>query len=186
MPILREIPAALYAPRTADQPIVAPDESLHAPRWQPRPSGSSDLESGRAGLRRGLGLLLAGVGLYGLLVFTVGRRVRELGIRAALGAGPATVAWTAVRAAAPQVGVGVAVGLALAALVAPLPGTIFMGCGPGDALAYGAVAVILVLTGVLAAATRPAGPWRRTWGRSSGPTDQRSPHAPRPADLTDP
>lgn len=86
-------------------------------------------------------------------MFTVGRRVRELGIRAALGAGPARVAWTAVRAAAPQVGVGVAVGLALAALVAPLLGTIFMGYDPGDAVAYGAVAVILVLTGVLAAAT---------------------------------
>lgn len=42
----------------------------------------------------------------------------------------------------------------LAALVAPLLGTIFMGYDPGDAVAYGTVAVILVLTGVLAAATR--------------------------------
>ncbi len=99
------------------------------------------------------GLLLAGVGLYGLMVFTVGRRLRELGIRAALGAGPGSLIWTAVRGGAVQVMAGLVVGLAFAALVAPRLGTLFMGYRPGDPVAYGAVALVLLLTGVAAAFT---------------------------------
>ena len=99
------------------------------------------------------GLLLAGVGLYGLMLFTVGRRVRELGIRSAMGAAPARVAWIAVRAGALQVGAGLAVGLGLAAAVAPLLGTLFMGYEPRDPVAYGVVALTLLATGVAAVLT---------------------------------
>lgn len=99
------------------------------------------------------GLVLAAVGLYGLMVFTLGRRVRELGIRTALGARPHTVAWTAVRAGATQVLAGLAFGLGGAALVAPLLGDLFMGYDPRDGLAYGVVAATLLLTGAAAALT---------------------------------
>lgn len=103
------------------------------------------------------GLLLAGVGLYGLTAFTVGRRVRELGIRAALGARPRSLVWTAVRGGALQIGAGLVLGLGLAVVVAPLLGGLFMGYQPRDPVAYAAVAVMLLLTGTLAT----LGPARR-------------------------
>ena len=103
------------------------------------------------------GLLLAGVGLYGLMVFTVGRRVRELGIRSALGARPRRVAWTAVRGGALQVVVGLLLGTGLATAIAPLLGTLFMGYQPRDPVAYGVAALTLLATGVAAA----LGPARR-------------------------
>ena len=105
----------------------------------------------------GAGLVLAGVGLYGLMAFTVGRRVKELGIRSALGAGPAIVVWSAVRSGVQQVGGGLLLGIGLAWLVAPLLGNRFLGYQAGDLSAYGAVALTLLLTGLAAA----AGPARR-------------------------
>jgi ABC-type antimicrobial peptide transport system permease subunit len=103
------------------------------------------------------GLVLAGVGLYGLTAFTVGRRLRELGIRSALGARPRSLVWTAARAGMLQIAIGVASGLTVALFVAPLLGTLFMGYDPHDAVAYAAVALTLLATGA-AATVGPA--WR--------------------------
>jgi predicted permease len=98
-----------------------------------------------------VGLALAGVGLYGLMAFTVGRRVRELGVRSALGARPGALVWTAVRGSTLQIGVGLVIGLGLSASLAPLLGSFFLGYDPRDPVAYGAVAVTLLLTGWMAA-----------------------------------
>ena len=101
------------------------------------------------------GLVLAGVGLYALMAFTVGRRVRELGVRSALGAGPRALMWTAVRGGAAQIGAGLVIGVGLAAVIAPALGTLFMGYDPRDPAAYWAVASTLLATG-LAAILGPA------------------------------
>lgn len=103
------------------------------------------------------GLILAGVGLYALMAFTVGRRIKELGIRAAVGARPAALVWTTVRSGVLQISAGVAIGLGLGALVAPLFGTLFMGYDPGDPVAYVTVALTLIATGSIAT----LGPARR-------------------------
>jgi hypothetical protein len=98
-----------------------------------------------------VGLWLAGVGLYGLVAFTVGRRVRELGVRSALGATPMTLVWTAIRGSTLQIGVGLVIGLGLAAVVAPLLGSFFLGYDARDPVAYLTVAVTLLVTGSVAA-----------------------------------
>jgi predicted permease len=103
------------------------------------------------------GLVLAGVGLYGLTAFTVGHRVRELGIRSALGALPRALVWTAVRDGTLQIAAGLVAGLGLALVTAPMLGSRFMGYDPRDPVAYGAVTLALLATGIAAT----LGPARR-------------------------
>ena len=64
----------------------------------------------------GLGLLLAGIGLYAVVAFAVARRTREIGVRMALGARSQQVVWSIARGMAGLIGVGTAIGLALAFL----------------------------------------------------------------------
>lgn len=71
----------------------------------------ADLAAGLAGLA----LVLAAVGLYGVLVYSVTRRTREIGIRVALGSGTVSLMWMVVREALQLVGLGCAAGLLLAA-----------------------------------------------------------------------
>ena len=61
-----------------------------------------------------LGLLLACVGLYGLLAYSMVRRTKEIGIRVALGAQPRGVMWMVARDAFRLVGLGIALGLPVA------------------------------------------------------------------------
>ena len=98
-----------------------------------------------------LTLLLAGIGLYGVLASTVARRTREIGIRRALGAPRNSVAFLLGREGAVPLMAGVAVGglLALAGGQA-LRGVLF-GVAPTDPLTM--TGSILVLTGVALAAT---------------------------------
>ena len=105
-----------------------------------------------------LGLLLAALGLYGVLAYAVSRRVREIGVRMAMGAGPWRVARLVFGQSFALVAAGTGAGMAVALLATqPLAMLLVPGVRPGDPVTYLAVGVLLAL--VAAAAT--AGPvWR--------------------------
>ncbi|HEY1305070.1 MAG TPA: ABC transporter permease [Vicinamibacterales bacterium] len=105
----------------------------------------------------GLALLLAMVGVFGVLAYSVQQRVREIGVRIALGATSRNVLRLVVTGAVRMIALGAAVGLAGAALLARSMSTFLFGVQPLDPMTFAAVAIVLVLTASLAAAA-PA--WR--------------------------
>ena len=100
-------------------------------------------------------LVIAAVGLYGVLSHAVERRRREIGVRIALGAAPVSVKWMIVREALTLAAIGFALGVPAAALVGGFAASILFGLSPADLTAsMSALAVLLVVT--VAAAYAPA------------------------------
>lgn len=104
-------------------------------------------------------LVLAVVGLYGVLAFSVSQRTREYGIRMAIGATAVTVRAMVLRHGMLQVSIGMVAGLALAALLSRLLAIILFDVRPGDPLIFGLVIGALLFT-ALGACLIPA--WRAT------------------------
>jgi predicted permease len=102
-----------------------------------------------------LGLLLACVGLYGLLAYSVVRRTREIGVRLALGAQRNSVLWLIARGALRLVATGLAIGLPAAWLMSGMVKSMLFGLTPTDPLTLTGAAVLLALAG-LAAGCIPA------------------------------
>jgi predicted permease len=100
-------------------------------------------------------LLLTMSGLYGVLSYSVSRRLREIGVRIALGAGRRAVLGLVLREAMRMVALGLALGLAGATIVRRLVEGIVFGIRPGDPLFLAAACVTMALTS-LAAAYVPA------------------------------
>lgn len=80
----------------------------------------------------GFAVLLACIGLYGLMTYSVAQRTGELGLRMALGAQPGNVRWMVLRENAATVLVGVVLGLAGAMAAAQLVRTQLYGMEPHD------------------------------------------------------
>jgi len=103
-----------------------------------------------------LGLALASIGLYGILLYAVVRRTREIGLRVALGATPAQVIRLVLGQSLGLVAVGTVVGLALAWLgTRPLAMFLVPGLNAADPVSFAAVVGVLGVVAV-AAATGPA------------------------------
>ena len=102
-----------------------------------------------------LAVLLALVGVYGLLSFSVSRRVRELGVRMALGAGRARVLRLVLRQSAAIVLGGVAAGTALSVLLSRLLRTLLFGVSASDPSTLAAAAAAIAVC-ALAASLPPA------------------------------
>jgi len=102
-------------------------------------------------------LTLAAAGIYGVLSYMVAQREPELGVRLALGAAPAAVLRMVVRDGAAVAGIGMAGGLAAAAVLAPSLATLLFGVPPRDPAVFLGVALILG-NAALASAFVPA--WR--------------------------
>ena len=97
-----------------------------------------------------LALVLATVGIYSVLAYTVRQRVREIGIRMALGAPTGGVLRLIVIEGLKPTLAGVALGLALAAALVRVMTTLLYGVDQHDPRTFGAVAVIMVIVGVVA------------------------------------
>lgn len=95
-------------------------------------------------------LLLASVGIYGLLAYMVGQRSHEIGVRMALGARPSTIGKMIVTRGAGLAGTGVAVGLLLSGIMAPLISSLLYGVRSLDPEVFLTVPLILMVVALLA------------------------------------
>jgi hypothetical protein len=102
-----------------------------------------------------LALLLAAIGLYGVIAYSVSRRTREVGIRMALGAERRQVVRLVLMQGGKLAAAGIAIGIAASAGVGRLLESLLYGVSGYDLLAYGAAAAVLMLV-ALAANLMPA------------------------------
>jgi putative ABC transport system permease protein len=157
-------PMAMAAPMRAALWSVDKDQ----PVWKVR--ALEELVTGSRGTARAMSLLvgvfaavavvLAGVGLYGVMAYAVSQRTREIGIRMALGAASGRVMRLVVGRALALTTVAIVLGAVGAAALARLLGTLLFGVGPADPLTFLAAAAALATVGALAAylpARRAAG-----------------------------
>ena len=98
----------------------------------------------------GLALLLAAIGIYGLMSYTVEQRTQEIGIRMALGAGRGDMLKLIVRQGMLLAGIGVAIGLASAFGLARVLASLLFGVKTTDPATYGAVALVLISVALFA------------------------------------
>ena len=96
-------------------------------------------------------LFLAAVGLYGVIDFSVSSRLRETGIRMAMGATQGSIVRLVLGRVLRQLGLGLLVGLALGFAMARPMSAALIGIVTWDPFVYGAVVLTLTLTAVAAA-----------------------------------
>jgi len=98
----------------------------------------------------GVALLLAAVGIYGVIAYTTSRRTRQIGIRMALGARPADVVAMVIRQGLFLALLGVGVGLVIAPAIARLAARQLYGVSALDLRVYGVVALLWMAVALLA------------------------------------
>jgi predicted permease len=101
----------------------------------------------------GVALVLAAAGLFGVLAFHVGQRTREIGVRRALGADDRRILRLVLRASGVQVGIGIAIGMALLPFMARGLGNILDEQSPYDPVIYGLVLAVMLVVAVAATLT---------------------------------
>jgi putative ABC transport system permease protein len=116
------------------------DRSLASRRF------SADLVGGFAGLA----VLLASIGIYGLLAYLVGQRSKEVGIRMALGAQQGDILRMFLRKGVALAGVGIVAGLVIAASTASLMASLLYGVRPHDPAVFLLVPLLLLAVATLA------------------------------------
>jgi ABC-type antimicrobial peptide transport system permease subunit len=104
-------------------------------------------------------LVLASIGIYGLLAFMVGQRSREIGVRMALGARPADILKLIVTKGVVLAGVGIIAGVILSASTASMMASLLYGVRPHDPAVFVVVPLLLFAVAMLASYV-PA--WRAT------------------------
>jgi putative ABC transport system permease protein len=98
----------------------------------------------------GLALLLASVGIYGVISYIVGERTHEIGVRMALGARRLDILQLVLRGAGKLALIGIVAGLLAALGLTRLMANLLYGVGPGDPLTFIVVPAILLSVALLA------------------------------------
>ncbi len=156
IPPVRQLEPMRRALHEVDPMVGAEVETMSSSTWLALfPSQVGAALFGSIGV---LGLLLATIGLYAVIGYSVIRRTREIGIRIAIGANRRDISKMVLREAAGLTLIGSAVGLFTAIFITrPLAIFLVPGLKPADPLTFSAVVVVMILTGVVAA----LGPTRR-------------------------
>jgi predicted permease len=115
-------------------------ESLWRVRWQ----------AALLAVFGGLGMLLAAVGLYGVVAYAVAQRTREIGVRLAMGAQKADVMWMVLGRGLALTAIGISFGLLLGAGVSRMMGGLLYGLSPLDPASFALASLAWMLTAMLA------------------------------------
>jgi putative ABC transport system permease protein len=102
------------------------------------------------GVFAGLALVLAAVGIYGVMSYSVAQRTREIGIRMALGAQRSDVLKMTVGQGLRLVLTGMAIGLAAAFVLTRVMATLLFGVSPTDPFTFVTISIVLVSVAALA------------------------------------
>ncbi|HEX6535873.1 MAG TPA: FtsX-like permease family protein, partial [Gemmatimonadaceae bacterium] len=157
-PVLGDVPFVVRTAMSGDvtapmikHAIASVDPGIFV---RPMLSGDTYLRNGLAPTRFAMALLtafavvalvLAAVGLYGVIAYGVSQRTREIGIRLALGAEPRTVVARVVGGGLRLTAVGVAVGGAAAIATTRVLASLLYEVRPADPLTFGAIALLIVV-----------------------------------------
>ncbi|MGH7591554.1 MAG: ADOP family duplicated permease, partial [Gemmatimonadales bacterium] len=159
--LVRTIGPAAPLTGTVRQAVQSVSAALPYPEIDPMPQLFADqlrpwqLGSSLFSLFGGLGLLLAAIGLYGVLSYVVYQRTQELGVRIALGATRGGILRLVIAQGARITGIGVVLGILAALLVGRALASLLYGVSAHDPLVF--ISVTVVLTAVaIAASTIPA------------------------------
>jgi len=97
-----------------------------------------------------LALLLAGVGIYGVVSYTTRQRTHEIGIRIALGAGKGAILRNVLRQGLILTGAGLTIGVLASLMVTRFLRTVLIGVAPTDLFTYATVAIVLCMVAMFA------------------------------------
>ena len=97
-----------------------------------------------------LAIVLAAIGLYGVVAYAVSRRTREIGVRVALGAAPGDVQWMVLAQGLRLTGIGIVLGLALSLATVRLLRGYLYGLSPFDPVAFGGACLAWIAIAMLA------------------------------------
>jgi putative ABC transport system permease protein len=143
------IPSVREAVHAFDRDIPTVGESSFADLVAAR-TAPFRLTAGVMSLFGIVALLLAGIGVYGLINYSVAQRRQEIGVRVALGAGRGEIYRLVMKDGMMLIAIGLVIGLAAALPVARLLGTQLYGVTPADPLTYGAIMTLLLIVGIAA------------------------------------
>ncbi len=144
-PVLRQAVREL-APTVALDSVMTMDERLLGNLARPR------LYAVVLGGFAAFALIIAGVGLFGVLSYSVSQRAREIGVRTALGARPANIILLVLREGLIVTVAGLAVGLTASFLFARSMSAFLFGIAPHDRFTFTAVPALLVVVAAIACA----------------------------------
>jgi len=124
--------------------VATMDEILSDSVAQPR------LQAILLGIFGALAMLLAAVGVYGVMSYSVSQRTSEIGVRMALGADRGDVLVMVCKQGLRLAGIGLAIGLLLALAVTRVMSSVLFGVSPTDPATFAAIVVLLALVALLA------------------------------------